>query len=85
MAFVDDLMQNAGAERIATLDSRAQIGQSEISGSVTATWVNLDENGLGVCEYNGKKYKTIRLGDTSLYAGDPVQLTGAGGVFYSDW
>lgn len=85
MALIDDLFKNALAERMTTLDVRERSLAGDFEGSVAAQWVKIDENGLGVVEYAGKKYKTVRLGDTTLPPGSPVQLTHANGIYFSDW
>ena len=84
-SLIQEALQISQSERIVELERRENSDIGDFEGSVSAQWVRLDENGLGVCEYKGKKYRTIRLGDTSLRAGTSVQLTYADGIYYSDW
>ena len=57
----------------------------DFAGSVTASWVEIDEDGAGFVEYNGKTYKTKRLGFTSIPTGTTVELSYARGIYYSTW
>ena len=59
--------------------------RGDFSGSVTGSWVRLEEDGTGVVRYNSKLYKTKRLGFTSIPSGTTVQLSFAGGIYYSQW
>jgi hypothetical protein len=66
-------------------DLSGQNAGGDFSGSVTASWVEVDSTGAGVVEYNGKTYKTKRLGFTSIPAGTTVELSYARGIYYSTW
>ena len=87
MSLIEVVNQQAEANRLATLENRLSGSSSnaDFDGSVAANWVKLDETGLGVVEYKGKKYKCVRTGSTSLPAGKLVQLTYSNGVYFADW
>lgn len=59
--------------------------QGKFEGSVSATWVKLQDNGSGIVNYNQKEYVTRPIGFTSIPAGSNVLLTFANGVYYSSW
>ena len=87
MEILEALLAISTANRLAdvsTRESKSPI-KGDFEGSVTGTWVELNEYGLGIVAYNQKKYVTRRLGITSIPAGRPVQLTFANGVYYSNW
>ena len=44
-----------------------------------------DKLGAVLVLYEGYVYKTTRLGFTSLFKGDQVQLSYMDGVYYSSW
>ena len=76
------------ANRIADLERRVKASkgpQPDFEGTVTGYWVKIDSNYGGVVEYNGKEYITKALGWTSITPGTPVTLTGANGIYYSNW
>ncbi len=87
MRLMDEINDLSRAERMASIESRlaGERANVDFSGSVAAYWVEVDSSGLGVCEYNGKKYKAIRQGGTSIFAGSLVTLTYANGVYFADW
>lgn len=87
MALVDDLLEENAAARVVEI-GRREAGpsiQGDFDGSVTGIWVKLDDLGLGVVSYKQKQYRTRTLGFTSVAAGQPVFLSYAGGVYYSNW
>ena len=81
-----DLITLVNQERIDRIE-RALSGSSggDFEGSVTGSWVGLDDSGAGLVRYNSKLYKTKRLGFTSIPAGTAVQLSFAAGIYYSQW
>ena len=87
MNLIDVANERAAVERVATIEARLAGTRvnADFEGSVAASWVKIDSNGLGVVEYKGKKYKCIRHGGTSLPAGSLVQLTYSNGVYFADW
>ncbi len=58
---------------------------ADFEGTVTGTWVRLDDSGAGVVLYKGKEYTTVRLGITTLFKGSTVQLSYVKGTYYSNW
>ena len=86
-SLINEINQQAMANRLATIEDRLAGNRSnaDFEGSVAASWVEIDSSGLGVVEYKGKKYKSIRIGDTSISRGTLVQLTYSGGIYFSDW
>lgn len=85
--LIDEVNRQATANRLATIEDRLAGNRSnaDFEGSVAASWVEIDASGLGVVEYKGKKYKSIRLGSTSIPRGTLVQLSYSEGVYFSDW
>ena len=59
------------------------IVRGDFEGSVTGTWVRLDNDGTGVVQYKGKDYKTVVLGIVSIPYGTRVELSHASGIYYS--
>ena len=57
----------------------------DFTGQVVGTWVKVGEYGDGIVDYQGKRYTTVRLGKTSLFPGDKVQLSYAKGTYFSNW
>ena len=83
--LLSETMNTASTSRIIELERRAQ-GSSplgDFEGSVTGYWVELDQNGVGIVEYKGKRYKTRSIGFISLPKSSEVELTYANGVYYS--
>lgn len=83
--LLQDTLNTATTARIIELERRAQ-GSSplgDFDGSVTGYWVELDQNGVGIVEYKGKRYKTRSIGFISLPRSSEVELTYANGVYYS--
>lgn len=87
MALMDDLYQSSVNNRLLEIQEREKkpMIKGDFEGSVTGTWVALNELGLGVVSYMDRLYLTRALGFTSISAGKPVQLTHANGVYYSSW
>lgn len=78
-------LNTASTSRIIELERRAE-GSSplgDFEGSVTGYWVELDNNGVGIVEHKGKRYKTRSIGFISLPKSTAVELTYANGVYYS--
>lgn len=79
------LIQQSVANRLSDLEFRATdvtiVG--DFTGSVTAFWVKLGDNGEGVVSYNNKQYVTKPIGFVSAPAGTEVELSYANGVYYS--
>lgn len=74
------------AERQVFLERPSNVNDlGDIEGSAKATWVGLDENGLGDVTYRDKIYKTIPLGARSIARGTTVELSFAKGVYFSNW
>ena len=75
------------AERVAAVEDRktGTLRKADFEGSVSGVWQGLDELGAGKVLYEGKVYTTKRLGFTSLFKGDQVQLSYLDGVYYSSW
>ena len=75
------------AERVAAVENRktGTLRKADFEGSVAGVWQGLDSLGSGLVLYEGKTYKTKRLGFTSLFKGDQVQLSYLDGVYYSSW
>ena len=57
--------------------------QGDFEGSVTGTWVRLNENGTGAVRYKQKIYTAKVLGLMSIPAGSKVELSHANGVYYA--
>lgn len=87
MTLIEDLFKENAAARIVEIQNReAGSGiKGDFDGSVTGSWVKLDESGLGIVSYNQKQYKTRPLGFTSIAAGHSVYLSYAAGTYYSTW
>ena len=81
------LLDISKAERVAAVQSRktGTLRKADFEGSVSGVWQGLDKLGAGRVLYEGKVYKTKRLGFTSLFKGDQVQLSYMDGVYYSSW
>ena len=81
------LLDISRAERIAAIENRktGTLRKADFEGSVSGTWQGLDELGAGKVLHEGKVYTTKRLGFTSLFKGDQVQLSYLDGVYYSSW
>jgi hypothetical protein len=87
MELLESLLEISTANRVAEISSRESGSpiKGDFEGSVTGTWVKLNDYGLGIVAYNQKQYVTRRLGITSIPAGRAVQLTFANGIYYSNW
>lgn len=85
--FVSDLMDMNRANRMVELEviDRNEGIPGDFTGSVTAVWVRLDLDGTGVVKYNNKLYKTQVLGLASIPAGTYVEMSHAGGTYYSSF
>ncbi len=84
---INDLTSLAESNRAQTLIDRLEglDTRGDFAGSVTGTWIRLDESGAGVVAYNDKEYKTKRIGSSSIPKGTSVELTFAKGIYYSKW
>lgn len=85
---IEELKSINVSNRLAELERRIRVAKGPVAdfeGSVTGYWVKLDQNAGGVVEYNGKRYVTKPIGWTSIRPGTPVELTAAGGIYYSKW
>ena len=85
MSLLRDLIDFSNSNRIVRLEkleSGMQI-EGDFEGSVTGTWVKLDESGAGIVSYKKKKYTTKPIGFTSLPSGSEVELSHANGIYYS--
>ena len=83
---IANLIELSRAERISALESRDDPNSAgDFTGTVSGTWVRLDESGAGVVSYNNKQYKTKRIGFISIPAGTIVALSYADGIYYSTW
>jgi len=84
---IQDLIDIADMNRLAEVEAResGQLMSGDFSGSVTGTWIKLDESGAGVVAYGDKEYKTSKIGSASIPKGTSVELTFANGIYYSKW
>jgi hypothetical protein len=87
MEMLEALLEENAAARVVEIERR-ETGpaiKGDFEGSVTGTWVKLNELGLGVVSYNQKEYITRPLGFMSIAAGQKIFLSYAAGVYYSSW
>lgn len=87
MSIVTKITELAKANRIIAKEA-AESGTNfaaDFEGTVTGIWEGIDPSGAGLVSYDGKTYKSVRLGITSLFAGSSVQLSYVKGVYYSNW
>lgn len=87
MALVDDLMAISDAERIIDVERREKgfFVEGDFEGSVTGTWVRLDESGAGIVKFNNKEYVTETIGFVSVPKGTSVELSFADGTYFSKY
>lgn len=87
MELLEALIEENAAARVVEIERRetGPATKGDFEGSVTGIWVELGESGLGIVSYNQKQYRTRPLGFTSIAAGQPVFLSYAAGVYYSNW
>lgn len=73
------------AARVVELERREEGSRprGDFDGSVTGYWLGLDNSGVGLVQFKGKKYKSRPIGFTSVPKGTEVELTHANGVYYS--
>ena len=82
---------NQRVNRLLELERRSAVAKGgtsyspDFEGQVTGAWVGLDSDSSALVSFNGKIYKTIRLGETSIPRGTPVVLFFASGTYYSTW
>ena len=83
--FIQDLVDINKANRLVELQAIEENDgiPGDFKGSVTGVWVKLDLDGTGVVKYNDKLYKTQVLGIASIPAGSYVEMSHAGGTYYS--
>ena len=83
--LLDTLVQISIADRLAEIEKRTSEGQfvGDFKGSVTGHWVRLGDMAEGIVSYNDKEYVTKPIGLTSIPKGTEVELTFAGGIYYS--
>ena len=87
MELAQKVLAIAQAQRVVALDA-AESGTNfaaDFEGTVTGIWEGIDKSGAGLVSYDGKTYKSVRLGITSLFKGSRVQLSYVKGVYYSNW
>ena len=87
MSIVNELQIISDAERAVDIERRetGHIVKGDFEGSVTGFWVELDDDGAGVVDYAGKRYRTSTIGFVSLPKGTAVELSYAKGVYYSKY
>tara|TARA_B100000035_G_scaffold182939_1_gene156206 strand:- start:1311 stop:1574 length:264 start_codon:yes stop_codon:yes gene_type:complete len=80
-------LEVSNADRIIEVERRASddVILGDFEGSVTGSWVRLDESGAGIVSYKGKEYKTKILGYASIPSGTKVELSYAKGLYYADF
>ena len=85
MSLINRLIEVSRVERMIQLEriEKGVLIEGDFEGSVTGSWVRLDENGAGIVSYNRKEYVTKPIGFTSLPAGSEVELSHANGIYYS--
>ena len=85
MELLDTLLDISNAERMLQVERRESgtYFEGDFQGSVTGYWVKLANDGTGIVSYNRKNYSTKPIGFTSLPAGTEVELSYAGGVYFS--
>lgn len=59
--------------------------KADFEGRVIGRWIKIGPDGEGLVSYKGKTYTTVRVGKTSLFPGDTVQLYYADGFYFSIW
>lgn len=87
MALVDELIAISDAERIADVERRERgfLVEGDFDGSVTGSWIRLDETGAGIVKYNNKEYVTETIGFVSVPKGTSVELSFADGTYFSKY
>jgi hypothetical protein len=85
MNLLSKTLNSAAAERLVELERRLEGSRpsGDFSGSVTGYWIELNNQGVGIVDYQGKRYKTRPVGFISTSKGTEVELTYANGVYYS--
>jgi hypothetical protein len=85
MDLLANTMNTNTTARIIELERRAEGSRpkGEFEGSVTGYWIELDNNGVGIVDYQGKRFKTRPIGFVSAPKGTEIELTYANGVYYS--
>lgn len=84
--MINDLVQISTANRINRLENLVDgktVVKGDFEGSVTAYWVKLGDSGEGIVNYNDKEYSTKVIGFFSIPKGTEVELSYAGGIYYS--
>ena len=87
LELITQLKAVSVAERIAAVEAREKGWQvkGDFEGSVTGSWVTLNESGAGVVKFNNKKYITQNIGFVSLPKGTAVELSFADGTYFSKY
>jgi hypothetical protein len=85
MDLLSDTLNTALSSRVIELERRLQGSRpaGDFEGSVTGYWVKLNDQGVGIVDYQGREYKTRPLGFVSTAKGTEVELSYANGVYYS--
>ena len=84
---IDTLVAINDTNRLQEVEDResGNLYRGDFEGTVTGTWLKLDDDGAGVVKYGDKEYITKRTGNPSIPRGTPVELTYARGIYYSNW
>lgn len=87
MELMQELLELSIAERLVDVERREKgyIVEGDFEGSVTGTWVRLDETGGGVVKFNNKEYLTQTIGFVSVPKGTAVELSYADGTYFSKY
>jgi hypothetical protein len=87
LELITQLKELAVAERVAAVEAREKGWQvrGDFEGSVTGSWVRLDESGAGIVKFNNKEYTTETIGFVSVPKGTSVELSFADGTYFSKY
>jgi hypothetical protein len=85
--MLPELVSLNTSERLRQVQDRVENlkPRGDFEGSVTGTWVKLDQSGAGLVQYKNKIYSSIPIGFTSIPAGLRVKLAYAAGTYYSSF
>lgn len=87
MTALEKALEISRQERAFSLEDRVKGSpiRGDFTGSVSASWVRLDESGAGIVLYKGKEYKTKMIGITAIPKGTRVELSYAKGLYFSKY
>ena len=87
MTALELALEISQQERAFALENRVEGSpiRGDFEGSVSASWIRLDDEGAGVVSYKGKEYRTKMIGFTAIPKGTRVELSYAKGIYFSKY